>query len=55
MSGAGERRVVITGLGVVCPLGLSLDDYWTALVEGRSGIGPLDAFDARMADPEPPR
>ena len=47
MSGAGERRVVITGLGVVCPLGLSLDDYWTALVEGRSGIGPLDAFDAR--------
>ena len=47
MNGAAERRVVITGLGIVCPLGLSLDDFWTALVEGRSGIGPLDAFDSR--------
>ncbi|MFM7205162.1 MAG: beta-ketoacyl-[acyl-carrier-protein] synthase family protein [Planctomycetaceae bacterium] len=46
MSGAAERRVVVTGMGVVCPLGLAVDDLWTALVEGRSGIGPLDAFDA---------
>ena len=47
MSGAAERRVVITGLGVVCPLGLSVDELWSALLEGRSGVGPLDAFDSR--------
>ena len=44
MSGSAERRVVITGMGVVCPLGLGLDDLWAGLVEGRSGVGPLDAF-----------
>ena len=44
MSGSSGRRVVITGMGVVCPLGLSLEDLWAGLVEGRSGVGPLDAF-----------
>ncbi len=39
-----ERRVVVTGLGVVCPLGLSLDGLWTGLVEGTSGIGPIESF-----------
>jgi nodulation protein E len=34
-------RVVISGIGVVSPVGSSLDEFWTALVEGRSGIGPL--------------
>jgi 3-oxoacyl-[acyl-carrier-protein] synthase II len=38
------RRVVITGMGVVCPLGLTLDDLWSALLEGRSGVGPLESF-----------
>ena len=47
MSGAVDRRVVITGLGIVCPLGLGLDEFWTGLIEGRSAIGPLDAFDSR--------
>ncbi|MFM8415012.1 MAG: beta-ketoacyl-[acyl-carrier-protein] synthase family protein [Planctomycetota bacterium] len=41
-----ERRVVVTGLGVVCPLGLTVDDVWTALVEGTSGIAPIGSFDA---------
>jgi 3-oxoacyl-[acyl-carrier-protein] synthase II len=36
--------VVITGLGVVCPLGLSLDDLWAGLVEGRSAVVPLESF-----------
>jgi nodulation protein E len=34
------NRVVVTGLGVVSPVGSSLDEYWTALVAGRSGLGP---------------
>ena len=35
------RRVVITGIGVVSPIGSSLDKFWSAVVEARSGIGPL--------------
>ncbi len=35
------NRVVISGIGVVSPVGSSLDEFWTALVEARSGIGPL--------------
>ncbi len=35
------HRVVVTGIGVVSPVGLKLDDFWKALVEARSGIGPL--------------
>ncbi len=39
------RRVVITGLGVVTALGDSLDQFWSALCEGRSGVANLDLFD----------
>ena len=46
MSVLSERRVVITGMGVVCPLGLALDDLWAGLVSGRSAVGPLQAFAA---------
>jgi nodulation protein E len=35
------HRVVVTGIGVVSPVGLKLDEFWKALVEARSGIGPL--------------
>jgi 3-oxoacyl-[acyl-carrier-protein] synthase II len=41
----GKRRVVVTGLGAVTPLGLTVDDYWQGLVEGRSGIGPTTNCD----------
>ncbi len=44
MSAAPDRRVVITGMGVVCPLGLTLEDLWTGLLGGRSGVGPLASF-----------
>ncbi len=37
-----SRRVVITGLGIVSPLGLAKDAFWSALVEGRSGVAPLE-------------
>ena len=40
------RRVVITGLGAVSPVGLTASSSWDALVNGRSGIGPITAFDA---------
>jgi 3-oxoacyl-[acyl-carrier-protein] synthase II len=39
------RRVVVTGLGTVNPLGLSVDEYWTRLAAGESGIGIVDRFD----------
>jgi len=35
------NRVVITGIGVVSPVGCALDEFWSALVEARSGIGPI--------------
>jgi 3-oxoacyl-[acyl-carrier-protein] synthase II len=44
------RRVVVTGMGVVTPLGLDLESTWRGLVEGRSGIGPITRFDASQLD-----
>ncbi|OLE66818.1 MAG: beta-ketoacyl-[acyl-carrier-protein] synthase II, partial [Acidobacteria bacterium 13_1_20CM_2_68_7] len=42
-----ERRVVITGVGMVSPLGIGNPENWEALIQGRSGIGPITRFDAR--------
>ena len=41
-----RRRVVITGLGVVSPIGLDLDTTWAALLDGQSGAGAITRFDA---------
>ena len=40
------RRVVVTGLGALTPLGNSVQDYWDGLVQGRSGAAPITRFDA---------
>ncbi len=41
-----QRRVVITGIGVVSPLGLDVPSFWHQLAAGASGIAPITAFDA---------
>ena len=40
------KRVVVTGLGAITPIGNTLTDYWDSLMAGRSGIGPITRFDA---------
>src|SRR4051812_43171123 len=40
------KRVVVTGLGAVTPLGNTVDEYWKALVSGVSGSAPITRFDA---------
>jgi len=40
-----SRRVVITGLGLISPVGNTVDSGWDAVCNGRSGIGPITAFD----------
>lgn len=39
------RRVVVTGLGIVSPVGNTVDSAWQSICEGRSGIGPIERFD----------
>ena len=40
------RRVVVTGLGALTPVGNTVDEFWSALTQGKSGIGPITKFDA---------
>jgi 3-oxoacyl-[acyl-carrier-protein] synthase II len=42
----GRRRVVVTGLGALTPLGNDVETTWTNLISGRSGAGPITQFDA---------
>jgi len=41
-----KRRVVVTGLGMISPLGVGNDPTWKGLLEGRSGVGRITKFDA---------
>ena len=45
-----KRRVVVTGLGLVTPLGNNVEDSWAALVAGKSGAAPITHFDAANFD-----
>jgi 3-oxoacyl-[acyl-carrier-protein] synthase II len=42
-----ERRVVVTGLGLVTPLGIGTKATWEAAIAGKSGVGPITRFDAK--------
>ncbi len=44
------KRVVITGLGAITPIGNTLAEYWEGLLSGRNGIGPITLFDASRHD-----
>lgn len=45
-----ERRVVITGMGTLTPIGIGLRPFWEALVAGKSGVGQITLFDASGLD-----
>jgi 3-oxoacyl-[acyl-carrier-protein] synthase II len=43
---ASSRRVVVTGLGIVSPVGIGIESAWSSILAARSGIGPITRFDA---------
>ena len=45
-----ERRVVVTGLGIISPIGNNKEEFWTSLINGKSGIGPMTSFDCKDYD-----
>jgi len=45
MANSQTKRVVVTGLGVIAPVGNTLQDYWEGLLAGRNGINPITRFD----------
>lgn len=46
----GTRRVVVTGMGVVSPLGCTVSKFWDGLVSARSGVATVESFDAKPYD-----
>ncbi|MDD5097695.1 MAG: beta-ketoacyl synthase N-terminal-like domain-containing protein, partial [Candidatus Omnitrophica bacterium] len=45
-----KKRVVITGLGVISPVGNDIASFWNSLKEGKSGVGPITSFDVTAFD-----
>jgi len=43
-----KKRVVITGLGVLSPVGCGVENFWQAIIKGKSGVSPIEHFDASM-------
>lgn len=44
------RRVVVTGIGIISPIGNNREEFWASLIKGKSGVGPLATFDCRDYD-----
>ncbi|MCX8486618.1 MAG: beta-ketoacyl synthase N-terminal-like domain-containing protein, partial [Crocinitomicaceae bacterium] len=42
------KRVVVTGLGALTPIGNNLQEYWDGLLAGKSGAAPIQQFDASL-------
>ena len=40
-----RRRVIVTGMGIISPLGIGIEENWSAIINGKSGIGPITRFD----------
>lgn len=49
-SGSELKRVVVTGLGAITPIGNTLAEYWEGLISGRNGIAPITLFDPSKHD-----
>lgn len=45
-----KRRVVCTGIGVISPVGIGVDNFWNTLLAGKSGVAPITKFDATQFD-----
>ncbi len=45
-----KRRVVVTGMGAVTPIGIGLSDFWEGLISGRNGVAPITKFDTEKFD-----
>ena len=45
-----QRRIVVTGMGALTPIGNTVEEYWTNLLAGKSGAGPITYFDAEKYD-----
>jgi 3-oxoacyl-[acyl-carrier-protein] synthase II len=50
MTSSDRKRVVVTGLGAITPIGNTLTEYWEGLISGRNGIAPITLFDASRHD-----
>ena len=50
MTNLERKRVVITGLGAITPIGNTLSEYWDGLLAGKNGIGPITLFDPSRHD-----
>jgi 3-oxoacyl-[acyl-carrier-protein] synthase II len=50
MTNSERKRVVVTGMGAITPIGNDLAQYWEGLMAGRNGIGPISLFDASRHD-----
>ena len=46
-NGAAPRRVVVTGMGIACPLGVGVETVWRRLIAGESGISAIQSFDVK--------
>ncbi len=45
-----KRRVVVTGMGAVTPIGIGVKEYWQGLIEGRNGVDLITHFDTTNFD-----
>ncbi len=45
-----KRRVVVTGMGAITPIGIGVSEFWNGLLEGKNGVGPITKFDTTNFD-----